>query len=263
MIRPLRPVFQLSALLLLAQSTAGLSQERYTSSQLSCARFRETVDASIATMIAGQTRREETGEDGIMVLMSRDTAQGLTLEAWFDSLTVFRASADGRLVPETDGVIGGRFRGFLAPLGHYTGRQVPFIPPEVAEVVHLAVALNDLMPELAPHALNPGSTWSDSAGLSVKRLADSTAGGTRLHRYQLLRAIPDRPMPAPDSTGIDVVQGEDHRGVFVWDPAVGLLRWDREITIRTLIPPGKDIRQAVRAKVVQHVVLQRLAPCGP
>lgn len=263
MIRRLPGALSLSIVFLAALPRPSHTQELYNSAQLSCAAWRETVHAIITTQIGGQTRHEETGEDGTMVVIGRDSAGGLALEAWFDSLAVFRDAAEGHLAPETDGVIGGRFRGFLTPQGRYLGRQVPFIPPEVAEVVHLAVALDDLLPELAPVSLISGASWSDGAGLTIRRLEDSIAAGASLRRYELRHTIPDRPLPAPDSTGIDVVQGEDHRGIFVWHPDHGLLRWDREIVIRTLVPPGRDIRQAVRAKVVEHMVLDRLPRCDP
>lgn len=262
MIRPW-PGPMLGLLLLMAHPRIAQAQETYSSAQMSCAAWGESAHAIITTLTGGQTRREETGEEGRIIWTGRDSAGGLAVAAWFDSLVVYRDAAEGRLTPETDGVIGGRFRGFLTPLGRYTGHQVPFIPPEVAEVVHLAVALDDLLPALSPLALPPGSSWSDSAGTSIKRLPDSLAGAVHLRRYQLTRVIPDQPLPASDSTGIDVVQGENHRGVFVWHPDRGLLRWDREIVIRTYIPPGRDIRQAVRARVVQHVVLDRLPACDP
>ena len=58
---------------------------------------------------------------------------GVALEAWYDSLELRRRSGDQEVMADTDGLIGGRYRGLLAPDGHYSEHARPFVPDEVAE----------------------------------------------------------------------------------------------------------------------------------
>ena len=105
-------------------------------------------------------------------------AGGSGLEAWYDSLASDAREPRRNLTPDTDGLLGGRYRGTLtAPAA--TRRQArPFVPDEVAEVAELGGALEDLLPAAAAGgAPAVGRRWTDSAGLELRRLADSAAGG--------------------------------------------------------------------------------------
>jgi hypothetical protein len=238
-----------------------LAQARYRAEQFGCAHYKENVIATINTQIGSEHRREDIGQSGTIRVVAQDTTDGVSIEAWYDSLTVFRDAAEGRLAPETDGVIGGRYRGFLSGEGRYTRSRVPFVPEDVGEVVNLATALDDFFPRLPPTHLKAGDTWSDSMGTTIARLDDSLAAGRSLERYDIHVAIPERPVPAADSTSVDVIQGEEHHGRYVWRSDQGVLRWDREITVRTTVPPGGEIRQSIKARVVQHIVVERLPDC--
>ncbi|MEO8294979.1 MAG: hypothetical protein ABI613_05630 [Gemmatimonadota bacterium] len=252
-----------TALLILGLVHPAPAQESYGTGQFACSRFDEHVIANVTTETGSGRRKEVVGQEGSLTILARDTLNGLLLEAWYDSLVVYREAAEGRIQPGTDGVIGGRFRGALTPDGRYTRRRVPFLPEDVGEVVNLVSALDDFFPRLAPVPLAVGESWSGSPRMRITRLPDSLSLGQSLRRYELKVTEADRPVPASDSTGIDVIQGEDHLGVYVWSADRGLLRWDREVAIRTVVPPGRDVRQAVRAKVVQHIVIERLRECAP
>jgi hypothetical protein len=51
--------------------------------------------------------RARTVRTGWWTIRARDTTGGLTLEAWYDSLTLSRQSKVGELAPDTDGLLGG------------------------------------------------------------------------------------------------------------------------------------------------------------
>jgi hypothetical protein len=48
------------------------------------------------------------------------------------------------------------------------------------------------------------------------------------------------------------------QGEIFWSPAVGLVRRTRDITVEAAIPSGGRIRQPVRSRIVQHIILSRL-----
>jgi hypothetical protein len=255
-LRIFRPVAVVVTWSLIARSAPA--QDRYLTGQFSPARFHKTSTATITTQMGNRTRHEVVGEDGWLMVQARDTSGGLGLEAWFDSLAVWRDAEEGRLTPETDGVIGGRYRGLLSGDGRYTRWEVPFVPAEIAEIVDLEATMDDLLPALSPGRLGPGESWSDSSGLTITRLVDSASGSTILRRYRTVLHVPERRVGGADSSRIGSLQEEDQRGVFLWKPGMGLMRWERDIVIRMTVPPGGDIRQTVRARVEQHVILMRL-----
>jgi hypothetical protein len=192
-------------------------------------------------------------------LRARDSAGAVALEGWYDSLTIRRHTAGGDLIPDTDGLIGGRFRGRLDPAGHYEPSARPFIPDEVAEVADLSAALDDLLPPLPVGPLEPGAT-SRSPGLAITRLADTAAGGRTLQRYSLeLRRHASETTPRGDTVPVALSQTTTERGTYLWDPALGPVARTREIEVETSIPAGGRIRTPVRSRVVQHIELKRLA----
>jgi hypothetical protein len=182
----------------------------------------------------------------------------LLLEAWYDSLEVRRSGTAGTLRPDTDGLIGGRYRGRLAATGAYTPAARPFVPDGVAEVVDLSRALDDLFPILAARPLGIGQRWSHSSGLEIRRLPDSVAGDTLLlFRASLARAS-DSVTPSGDSAAIPARQTtrEDER--FAWHPRRGLVRRSRTIIVETTIPGGGTVGRPVRSRVEQHIVVERV-----
>lgn len=245
---------------LAAQSDAAPS---YHAVVLDCARFAETSRSEIVTSTARSSGEATAERTAVWQLRARDSAGAVALEGWYDSLTIRRHTPAGDLIPDTDGLIGGRYRGRLEPTGHYEPSARPFVPDEVAEVADLSAALDDLLPPLAPTALQPGETWR-APGIAIARLADTVAQGRTLLRFSLdVRHRASEATPRGDTVPVALAQTMTEQGSFQWDPALGLVARRREIEVRTTIPAGGRIRAPVRSRIVQHITLTRLRPgCG-
>jgi hypothetical protein len=231
---------------------------RYTPQQFECARFRETARSKILTQTGARHREQTSGRDGMWWFRATAERGSTALEAWLESLSLWRQSAEATIRPDTDGLLGGRYRGVLSPQGNYTSRVVPFIPDEVAEMAGMATALDDFFPPLPPHPLRPGEIWNDSAGVSIRRLPDSALSGVLLPRFELqVRRKRSREAGAEDSLPIDLRQSSEERGRFVWHPFLGLIRRDRRIVIETTVPAGPAVRQAIRSRVEQQITVSR------
>jgi hypothetical protein len=182
----------------------------------------------------------------------------LRLEAWYDSLEVRRRSREGTLKPDTDGMIGGRYRGRLAPGGAYAPDARPFVPDGVAEVVDLSRVLEELFPTLPAHSLRPGERWSGPRGLEIRRLSDSVAGDTLLRFRATLTRASDSVKATGDSAAIPAKQTTREEETFAWHPRHGLVRRDRTIVVETSIPGGGTVGHPVRSRVEQRIVIERI-----
>jgi hypothetical protein len=230
----------------------------YTAAQLHCSRFAEASRSDTETESAGGAVKATTEREGIWSLRARDTSGGISLEAWYDSLSLRRRAAGSEVPADTDGLIGGRYRGVLRPSGAYVEMVQPFIPDEVAEVADLAGAARDLLPPLPPVALRPGQTWRN-AGLELTRLPDTVAAGRPTLHFRLdERAEASQALPHGDTVPVPLRQTTIERGDIYWSPVTGLVRRTRDITVDATIPSGGRIRQPVRSRVVQRVELTRL-----
>ena len=230
----------------------------YSAKQLNCARFLETGESRILTESGGRTRNQSSTRRGLWQFRSVPSNQNLALEGWLDSLTITRRSEETAISPDTDGLLGGRYRGTLSRLGRYVPQVHPFVPDEVAEVAGMERALDDLFPPLAGRTLVTGEVWTDSAGLSIRRLQDSTGSGVTLLRFELQKRGEAYAAPtAGDTLPIKLEQESEERGSFVWHPVIGLVRRDRTIVIETTVPPSRRVRQAVRSRVEQKITLIR------
>jgi hypothetical protein len=182
----------------------------------------------------------------------------VAVEAWYDSLAVTRRSAAGELSPDTDGLLGGRYRGLLGPAGDFTPSARPFVPDEVADVADLADALADFFQPLPSTRLAPGQAWRGPDNV-LRRLPDSVGASRPLARFAVeSRRQVRRVVPRGDTLPVPVRQLVVEQGQFAWDPNDGLVHRTRDITVETTVPPGGRIRQAVRSRLVQHVELARL-----
>jgi hypothetical protein len=249
-----------AAILVLLGGLLAPVQLRYRAAQLECARFHEVIAGKVQTETAGRRRVETLGRDGIWTLRATDDGGEIALEGWYDTLSVWRAAADGKLTGDTDGLIGGRYRVRLTPIGGMAVVSRPFIPDELREVTDLSRALEDLLPPLPSPGLEPGETWSDSAGLEIRRLPDSAAAEGPIVRLQ----VHDRhlAMQAPlqgDTASVELRQTTEESGQIDWAPGVGLLRRQREIVVETAIPPRGPVRQPVRSRLEQHISITRMA----
>jgi hypothetical protein len=236
----------------------------YTAPQLDCSAFEEHSTTRLDGQTGTRVRRETLTRDGLWRVRARAGSQAIQLEAWYDTLSLTRESAEGTLTPDTDGLLGGRYRGMLTPAGTYTATARPFIPDEVAEVAELSRAMDDLLPPLPPVALAVGQRWTDSLGLELRRLPDSTAGRRAVQRLALRsRGEASRATVRGDTIAVPASETTTEDGQVAWDPVQGLLRRDRHIVVETTVPAGGPLRQPLRSRLEQAVTLARVGVgCG-
>lgn len=240
---------------------AAAQAPRYDARQLSCARFVERADADIQGETGGRTLTETGGRYGRWVVRGVPAGDsGVRIEAWFDSLTIWRRSAGAARSPDTDGIIGGRYRGMLSAGGVYTASATPFVPDQVAEFANLHDAFADLLPPLPPALLQPGAVWRDG-GTTIERLGDSAGAEGPIQRYHLERTATRRDvsLDGSDTLRIPVRQSTVEEGEFAWERVRGLLTRSRTVTVETDVPAGAAVRVPVRSRVVQRLTLVRLA----
>jgi hypothetical protein len=240
---------------------AAAQTPRYDAGQLACARFVERADADIRGETGGRTLNETGGRYGRWIVRAVPAGDsGVRIEAWFDSLTIWRRSGDAVRSPDTDGVIGGRYRGLLSAAGVYSASVTPFIPDPVAEFASLRDAFADLLPPLPPAPLPAGAVWRDGSGTTIERLGDSTGRYGAIQRYRLTRRSTRRDvsLEGSDTLRIPVRQTTMEEGEFAWERTRGLVSRTRAITVETEVPAGGAVRVPVRSRVVQRVTLVRL-----
>jgi hypothetical protein len=249
----------LVAAVLAAGVARGAGAQQYRAMQLDCARFLETARSEIETESAGRMGHSRAEREGRWSFRARDSAGAIALEGWYDTLALRHGSGDTLTAPDTDGIIGGRYRGLLHPTGEYQRLAAPFVPDEVAEAADAAAALDDLFPHLPAAALAPGTRSTDGAGLEVERLPDSTAGRSTLQRYIVRRRTVSREtVPRGDTVPVPLKQITTDEARVLWHGSVGLAKVERETTVEVSIPSGGRIRAAVRSRIVQRARLVRL-----
>jgi len=219
----LPPVFLLCALV----STAGAAQApAYTVATIGCARFSETMRATLQSSVGSVRRAEALGRDDVLVLRTERDSGGLSVEAWFDSLAVFREGPEGRFTPDAAGILGGRYRGTLDSRGDYRAEVAPFVPTALREVFDFGRLLRHFFPPLSPVPLAPGGEWADDAGLTIWRLSDSASTTGLVSRYRWIRRESwDEGVAAGDSTLV-VHRNEVEDGHLRWRGGEGPLGWN-------------------------------------
>jgi hypothetical protein len=251
------------AVILLVEGTSLAPQVadsalQYRPEQLHCSRFFESSESRILTQSGNRNREQTSGRIGVWQFRATGAESGLMLEAWLDSLTLWRRSKEAVIRPDTDGLLGGRYHGRLTPEGAYTGKAWPFIPDEVAEVAGMATALDDFFPPLPPRQLHPGEVWRGSPGLTIQRLGDSALSGVPLYRFRLqVRKVSQEGDTDRDSIPLELRQVSRESGTFVWHPMLGLITRERNIIVETTVPPGGPVRQAIRSRIQQHIRVTR------
>lgn len=236
----------------------GFGPVRYSPQQLDCARFLESSESKILTQSGGRGREQASGRSGVWRFRASPAAADVALEGWLDSLALWRRSSETTIRPDTDGLLGGRYRGILSRTGAYRSRVRPFVPDEVAEVAGMATALDDFFPPLPPRQLRSGEVWRDSLGVTIRRMPDSALSGIPLYRFALEATGETRSAPvAHDTLPLPLHQVSQERGTFVWHPLIGLLRRERRIVIETTVPASHSVRQAVRSRVEQRISVHR------
>ena len=233
------------------------SPPRYAAAPLACAVFEERVRTEVRAQEAG-VPWEETGDRfGRVVFRARPEDGAIRFEAWYDSLTVRYDARAGRLEPDTDGLIGGRWEGRLAATGSVELLTRPFMPPDLREVSDLSDALLDFLPPLPAASLAPGSQWTDSLGLTVRRLADSTAAEGAVARYEW--TIHSRgALPVEVDSTLRIRQEAEDEGRLAWRDDLGVLGWTRRVTVETQLARTGRGGSSHRGRVVQQIRVRRI-----
>lgn len=259
----MRPL--VAAALLLVAPLGAQGVPAYHPLQLDCARYRQAIHTTIELESRGERTREVTDRDGVLALRATARDSLIVLEAWFDTLFLAREGAGERLVPETDALIGGRYRGLLSAQGGFTATDQPFVPDDVAQVADVGDALQELLPPLPSGALAPGAGSRDAFGTVLLRLPDGTREGRRVARYRLTRTLErEEQRLLPDSSTVRALRHEHEVGTFEWSPEVGVVRWERTITIDVEVPVGGPVKRPFRTRITQLVTIERagaLASC--
>jgi hypothetical protein len=236
----------------------------YHALMLDCARYRIEVQSTVTLQSGRQRSKETIGRDGIMVLHARAADSLIRLEGWFDTLALWRESSGSRLVPDTDGLIGGRYRGTLSSVGGFTSTDTPFVPDEVAEVADLSGALGELLPPLPPVALRMGEGWRDDFGTIISRTEDGRVSNQPVERYRLIRrSTREESRMLPDSTEVSATRIESETGTYSWSAELGVVRWERDLTDQVKVPAGGMVKQPFTTGIEQKVTITRLGGgCG-
>ena len=211
----------------------------YAADQLTCVLFDVHVRTIVTTDLQGRQRIEELLRDGRLSVRGVPADSGIAIEAWWDTLALWRRADGSTLAPDAGGILGGRYRGLLLADGRFTRTAAPWVPDEVAEVSDLTVALDDLFPVFA--------------GGTIRRLAD-IAG---LRRYRLV-ATRDADVPATTERPFAVHESESSDGVVAW-ARDGLSSWVRRVTAETRVSEAP--RRAFRSQVTQVIEMRRAGSC--
>jgi len=119
-------------------------------------------------------------------------------------------------------------------------------------------ALDDFFPPLPPGMLRPGESWSDSLGVTIRRLPDSALSGVPLYRFALeARRRATSAGTEGDTLRLQLRQTSQEQGTYVWHPLLGVLRRDRLIVVETTVPPSRSVPQAVRSRIEQRITVER------
>ncbi len=252
-----------SALLLLFLPVAVLRAQSpaYRPGMLDGARFQQTIRSQIRTEAGNRVSQERSGREGTIDMRAVMGDSGIQLESWFESLNLWRESGDERYAPDTDGLIGGRYRGRLSADGRYQWLDQPFIPDQLSELAELGSALDDLLPPVPAADLKVGAAVSAADGWRIERQPDSSAEGRVLRRYLIAGERRRAEVGALiDSLPVEASTYEKETGTMIWDPEQGPLRWLRQITLTAALPAKGAIRRPVRTQIEQSVLLERLGP---
>ncbi len=231
------PCLGFAAAMLAFCAVGGAAQAPDTS------RYTESVRALVTTTSGSSRRERRIVRDARYTFVRR----GDTTVVSADTIALRETSASGTRTIDVDAVIGGKWR-----LAHGSEMRVverPHVPPEVAEVSDLGVAMDDFLP-LAPPMLQAGAAASDG-GRNWARLADSAG----LHRYRWkARTQRDTIRTVGDSVPMTSAEVTEERGNMVWLRGRGPISWRREVTTTV----STRLRgRVVRAEVEQVIEVRR------
>jgi hypothetical protein len=230
----------------------------YDATTLGCARFAESVRGEVQSTYGSVRRSETVGRDGILVVHAASDSAGLTVVAWYDTLSVFREGPEGRAAPDAEGILGGRYTGILDPQGDYLATAVPFVPAALRDVFDFSRVPLHFFPPLPPQPLGTGREWAEGAGLTIWRLADSAAFGGPVARYRWTRHESWEEGVAAGDSSVIVHRSEREEGNLRWRGGEGPLGWTSAFAASIEFASG-----AGRTEVTQQVQVTRIAENCP
>lgn len=250
---PVCALLPLVVLLALPRPALYAQAPAYTAATIGCARFSESLRGTLESSY-GATRRSETlGRDGILVVRAAPDSGGLTVESWYDTLAVFRDGPEGRFAPASEGILGGRYLGTLDPQGDYLSTAAPFVPAALRDVFEFGRLLLHFFPPLSPRPIEVGAEWTDGAGLTIWRLADSASATGAVGRYRWTRRDAwDEGVGAADTTVV-VRRTEAESGSLQWRAGEGPLGWASTTTAKVELTNG-----AGQSALTQEIVVRRV-----
>jgi hypothetical protein len=250
-VAPLPLVFLLCAMM----STDVTAQApAYTAATVGCARFLESTRGELESAFGSVRRTETLGRDGVLVVRAAPTGAGLAVEAWYDTLAVFREGPEGRFAPDAGGIVGGRYGGMLDPDGDYLSNVTPFVPAALRDIFDFRRLLLHFFPPLPPTPLPPGGEWTGGAGLTIWRLSDSASASGPVSRYRWIRREDwDEGVRVGDSTVV-VHRSESERGRLQWREGEGPLGW-----ANSTLASVEFVNGAGRSRLTQETQVRRVA----
>jgi hypothetical protein len=91
-------------------------------------------------------------------------------------------------------------------------------------------------------------------------MPDGNRDGRRVERYRLTRRLErEERRLLPDSSEVLARRRESESGSYEWAPDVGLVRWERNITVDVEVPAGAVVQQPFRTRIQQQVTVERVA----
>ena len=242
----------LGGTLLLAAGAQQDGPPRYVASMLADAAFDQRVRAEVRTQAGGAARTEQVSREARLRFRASGITDSLVVEAWFDSLVIWREGPEGRVTPDPDPVIGGRYRGVLASNGKMTVHTRPFVPDDLMEVSDVGEVMNDFLPRVPSVALVAGAVW-EAEGFRIVRRTDSAPAGVRLHRYRWSRVQADTAEQGlTDSLRYLIRSHLEEEGNLVWHPSLGPLVWHRQSTMSMEIPADGAVRRSARTRMTEE-----------
>lgn len=243
-----------SAVLLLA---AGSPPPRYRALTLACAVFSEVSVAEVRGESGTAQVRDRVRRSGTLVTTAKEEEHGIALVAWYDSLALVRETEAGAERPDTDGFLGGRYRGVLSADGRYRQDKAPFVPDDLAAETSLETALDDFFPRLAPEPLEPGREWKDGA-FTIRRVNDTkdAVGLVEHYTWTDTRRIGTK-VDAGDSLSVRLDQLVKEKGELAWSERLGPLQWTRHIAVSAHVPATGGVVRSVRSTVDQEISVIR------
>ncbi len=214
----------------------------YTLSALDGTSFLEVVNSSVVSRTAGaESRRSLARAARFGITLSHDT-----LLVSIDSLDLTQSGDGTTRSFDAGGVLGGRWKLFLAPNGAPNVLLRPFVPEEITDVSDVAAAMTDFFPP-APPQLVVNGVRTDTVGIRWQRRPDS-AGVERYHwsqtrQHQGVRTV-------ADTVALQVHENTTESGEMAWLRAGAPVAWTRII--------HSEVTSTIRNRTVQSVLDQRI-----